>query len=119
MSYKEGDIVSGSVVAIKPYGAFVSISNNITGLLHISEISDKYVKDINSVLKKNDSIEVKIIKIDEENHYIFSIKQIYRGKRKTFHNSVYKKREKIMETKKGFSQLEKNLPIWIKEFQGE
>lgn len=119
MSFKEGDIVSGKVVAIKSYGAFVTISNNITGLLHISEISDSYVKDINNVLKKDDKIDVKIIKIDENNQYVFSIKQIYRSKRKTFHNSINKKREKIMETEKGFTQLEKYLPNWMADFQGE
>ena len=119
MNYKVGDIVYGIVVGLKPYGAFISISHNITGLLHISEVSDSYVKDINSVLKKNDSIKVKIIKIAENNQYVFSMKQVYRSKRKTFHNKDYKKQEKIMETSKGFNQLKQCLPKWIAEYQGE
>lgn len=119
MDYKEGDIVYGIVVGIKPYGAFVSIAQNITGLLHISEVSESYVKDINTVLQKNDSIKIKIIRISEDNQYVFSMKQVNRSKRKTFYNKDQKKQEKIMETPKGFTQLKQSLPKWIAEYQGD
>ena len=56
-----GNILDGKVVGIMPFGAFVSFGENQSGLVHISEISDEYVKDINDHLKKGDSVKVKVI----------------------------------------------------------
>ena len=49
--YYPGNIVEGKVVGIKPYGVFIELEDNTIGLLHISEISDNYVEDINKVVK--------------------------------------------------------------------
>ena len=49
--YKVGKIVKGTVTGIENYGAFVSLENDYTGLIHISEISYGYVKDISNYLK--------------------------------------------------------------------
>ena len=44
MKYQSGQVVQGIVTGIKPYGAFVKIDDNTDGLIHISEISDNYVR---------------------------------------------------------------------------
>ena len=46
MTYRSGDIVEGEVTGIQPYGAFVSIDDHHTGLIHISEISEDYVREM-------------------------------------------------------------------------
>ena len=64
--YKVGKIVKGTVTGIENYGAFVSLENDYTGLIHISEISYGYVKDISNYLKIGDIIYVKILDLDDE-----------------------------------------------------
>lgn len=63
---KEGDVFDGKVVKIMPFGAFVNIKNGIDGLIHISELSDKHIKMVEDVLQLNQSIRVKIKKVDTE-----------------------------------------------------
>lgn len=59
-----GQVYDGTVVTVMPYGAIVSIGE-VSGLLHVSEINHKMVKNAGDVLKANDSIKVKIIKLEE------------------------------------------------------
>lgn len=108
--YKKGKIVKGTVTCIEPYGAFMAFDEYYTGLIHISEISKGFVKDINDYLKVGDSIYVEIIDIDEsEAHLKLSIKDInYKIRKKS-------KKKKIIETENGFNTLEKKLPEWIKD----
>ena len=70
-----GEVLDGKVLSVMPFGAFVSIGENVSGLVHISEISSSYVKDINEHIKKGDSVKVKVIKIDEDGKISLSIKQ--------------------------------------------
>jgi small subunit ribosomal protein S1 len=62
----EGMVVEGVVERLSPYGAFVKITNTVTGLLHISEISFDHVKKAQDELKPGDVIPVKILAIDRE-----------------------------------------------------
>ena len=50
MSIEVGSIISGKVTGITNFGAFINLGEKKTGLVHISEISDSYIKDINEVL---------------------------------------------------------------------
>ena len=104
-----GDVVTGVVTGIENYGIFVSLGENISGLIHISEISDYFVKNINDYVELNETINVKIIDVDpSNNHYKLSIKNLkYRNKNKI--------NNKIIETNFGFSNLEKALEGWILE----
>jgi general stress protein 13 len=61
-----GSILTGKVTGIQPYGAFVALNDNTQGLVHISEITHGYVKDINEYLKVGDEVKVKVLSIDEE-----------------------------------------------------
>ncbi|MCM2531200.1 S1 domain-containing post-transcriptional regulator GSP13 [Neobacillus pocheonensis] len=60
-----GSILTGKVTGIQPYGAFVALDENTQGLVHISEVTHGYVKDINDHLKVGDEVQVKILSVDE------------------------------------------------------
>ncbi len=65
MSIDVGNIVEGKVTGITNFGAFVELANGKTGLVHISEVADAYVKDINDYLKQEDTVKVKVINATE------------------------------------------------------
>ena len=64
---KVGDIVECVVTGVQTYGAFVLIDNCINGLIHISEISKGYVRNIEDFVRVGDTLFVKVIELDEEN----------------------------------------------------
>lgn len=74
MTLKVGNIVEGTVTNITNFGAFVEIEGK-TGLVHISEVADSYVKDIRDYLKERDKVKVKVISIDDSGKISLSIKQ--------------------------------------------
>ncbi|MGG3563334.1 S1 domain-containing RNA-binding protein [Neobacillus rhizosphaerae] len=61
MSVEVGSKVQGKVTGITNFGAFVELPGGTTGLVHISEVAESYVKDINDHLKVGDMVEVKVI----------------------------------------------------------
>ena len=61
MSIEIGSKVQGKVTGITNFGAFVELPGGSTGLVHISEVADSYVKDVNDHLKIGDQIEVKVV----------------------------------------------------------
>lgn len=75
MAIEVGSVVEGKVSGIMSFGAFVTLSDNKVGLVHISEISASYVTDINQHLKVGDSVKVKVIKIDDNGKISLSIKK--------------------------------------------
>lgn len=75
MSIAVGDIIEGVVTGITPFGAFVSMPGNVTGLVHISEVADAYVKDVKDYLKEQDKVKVKVINIDPKGKIGLSVKQ--------------------------------------------
>ncbi|MGE5652810.1 MAG: S1 RNA-binding domain-containing protein, partial [Bacillota bacterium] len=64
MSLEVGSIVEGVVSGITHFGAFVTLPTGETGLVHISEIADTYVKEIGQFIKENDKVAVKVLSID-------------------------------------------------------
>lgn len=66
--YQVGQSVKGKVLKINPFGLFVELDSDIHGLAHISELSNKPVKDVNEVARINDEFDFRIINIDAENH---------------------------------------------------
>ena len=107
MKYKKGDIVSGTVTSIEKYGVFVKIDEEYSGLIHISEITKKYVRSLDDFVNINDKIEVQIIDdIEEKNKLKLSTKAIDYFKEK-------EENPKIKETVFGFYLLKSSLPGWI------
>ncbi len=74
--------MTGKVTGISPFGAFVSLGEGKTGLVHISEVALTYVKNVSDFLKENDEVKVKIISIDESGKVSLSIKQALLEERK-------------------------------------
>ena len=102
MSLEQGSILEGIVTGITNFGAFVELPGGQTGLVHISEVAEVYVKDINEFLKVNDKVKVRIISVDPKGKIGLSIKQANpsanRGNRKTkFQPSFEDKLAKFMK----------------------
>ncbi len=75
MSITEGAILDGIVTSITPFGAFIELPGGVTGLVHISEVADAYVKDVKDYLKEKDTVKVKVINVDPKGKIGLSIKQ--------------------------------------------
>ncbi len=107
--YNVGNIVTGKVTGIENYGIFLSLDDEVTGLIHISEISNSFVRNIGDYAEMGEIIKAKIIGVDTSGQHLkLSTKDIeYRD------NSKYSRG--IKETKSGFSSLKKFLGKWIEE----
>ncbi len=113
MKYRIGQIVEGCVTGIQSYGAFVSIDAENAGLIHISELSDGYVRDVTLFVNVGDKIKVKVLDIEEKTHQLrLSLKalnpQSLRKERKHMGSA-----SRIPTTKIGFDSLAKELQGWI------
>src|SRR5690625_199176 len=75
MSIEVGSKVKGKVTGITNFGAFVELGENTTGLVHISEVADTYVKDINDFLTVGDDAKVKVINVEKDGKIGLSIKK--------------------------------------------
>ncbi|HRY74261.1 MAG TPA: S1 RNA-binding domain-containing protein, partial [Candidatus Dojkabacteria bacterium] len=93
--YKIGDVVKGKVQKVVPYGAFIRIAEGLNGLIHISELSDKLVKDPADIVSVGDDVSVKILSISStERHLGLSLKG---AKSKEPKANKVEKQEKISE----------------------
>ena len=105
--FKEKNIIKAKVTGIQEYGAFVNIDNEHDGLIHISEISYGYVKNINDYVKIGDKIYAEIINVDDKTNQLrLSIKDID-------YKNDGSRLKRIAETKSGFEPLKDNLDEWI------
>ena len=106
---KINDVVEVTVTGIQKYGVFVLINDKYDGLIHISEISSGYVKNINDYVKIKDKIYAQVVGIDKENNkYKLSIKNIdYRNDGKIISDNE--------NFSNGFEPLKEHLDIWINE----
>lgn len=113
-----GAVVTGKVTGIQPYGAFISLDEETQGLVHISEITHGYVKDINDHLKVGEEVKVKVLSIDEENGKmslsIKATKEPKVEKRTKRSGSV-----KTVHTQEGFNTLKEKLQEWIEQSKRE
>jgi small subunit ribosomal protein S1 len=68
--YKVGQLVEGTITRLTKFGAFARIDENLEGLIHVSELSDKRIEHPKEVLNENDIVTLRIIKIDNERRRI-------------------------------------------------
>ena len=71
-----GDIVTGVVEQIMPYGAFVRLQNGQKAMIHISQLSHRFIKSVDAVLQPQQEIKAKIVKIDERGRIDLSLKAL-------------------------------------------
>lgn len=119
MKYQIGQIVEGTVTGIQPYGVFVSVDAENAGLVHISELSDGFVRDVTLFVNVGDKIKVKVLDIDEKTRQMrLSLKALnppsLRKERKHMGSA-----SRIPNTKIGFDSLAKQLPGWIESAKKE
>ena len=106
------DLVIGTVKNVKPYALFLSFEDGSQGLLHISEISDSYIRDIEKFGSIGDQMRVKILSKDATNGFLrVSLKQV--PAEEAFSTHTNSKRRAPEVTNEDFKILEENLPKWI------
>ena len=111
--YKVGDIVKGKVTGIEDYGIFLLVDDDVTGLIHISELSHKFVRDVNDYVKLGQVIKAEVVDVNEELGQVkLSIKNINQKK-------VRLKKMEIEEVGSGFGILHDNLDKWMEEKKEE
>ncbi|MFP7170526.1 S1 domain-containing post-transcriptional regulator GSP13 [Terribacillus sp. 7520-G] len=114
--FETGQVLTGKVTGIQPYGAFVALDEQVQGLVHISEVTHGFVKDINEHLSVGDEVKVKILDINEENgKYSLSIRATEEAPAKT-QNSP--KQAVSEDAPAGFNTLKDKLQDWIKQTEG-
>jgi len=104
---KKGDIIKGKVTGIEPYGIFVQFEDDYNGLVHISEISEEFVRDIHNFVEIDEMIYCQVIEVGEEKKLKLSIKDI--NYKSTPINSD------VEETRLGFLPLKEQIDKWIEE----
>ncbi|SOC12512.1 general stress protein 13 [Ureibacillus xyleni] len=116
--YEVGEVVTGRVTGIQPYGAFVALDEQTQGLVHISEITYGFVKDVSDHLKVGDEILVKILDVDENNE------KISLSTRALQEAPIQRKKEQPRKTLQdrvdendanGFKSLRDKLQDWIEQ----
>lgn len=121
-----GSILTGKVTGIQPYGAFIALDENTQGLVHISEITHGYVKDINDHLKVGDEVKVKVLSIDEGAGKIglsirateeAPVQQAAKPKKPRKRQAAAIVPE--VEGQQGFNTLKEKLQEWIDQSQRE
>lgn len=107
---KKNDIIKATVTGVQKYGAFVNtIDDEYEGLIHISEISYGFVKNVNDYLKVGDNIYAEVVDVDEKDNQLkLSIKDID-------YKNDGARLKRMLETKSGFKPLKDNLDIWINQ----
>ena len=110
MAYNKGKIVKGTVSGIEPYGIFVKFDDDYSGLIHISEISNRFVKNPGHYADIGETIYTEVVDVDDDSQQLkLSIKNI------RYKDGKRNKRVCINETQTGFTTLKEKLPTWIEE----
>lgn len=105
---KANDVIHVTVTGFVPYGIFVKYEDYV-GLIHISEVSKRFVKDVSRYASLDEIICVKVLEVDENLKRIkCSLKRMYDNDNNYAGN--------YLEEGRGFLPLKENLPRWIKEY---
>ncbi|WP_241494687.1 S1 domain-containing post-transcriptional regulator GSP13 [Bacillus coahuilensis] len=122
--YEVGNVVTGKVTGIQPYGAFVALDEETQGLVHISEITHGFVKDVNEHLKIGDEVSVKVLAVEAEGKksacqsVLRKKLQQQKRKKKKRNNVVVKDKAALKqqeEAPSGFNTLKDKLEEWIEQ----
>lgn len=112
MNYQINDIIEGTIIAIRPFGAIMIFDDESLGLLHISEIANTFIRNINRYLKIGKTYQVKIIDIEADGFLKVSMSKITEEEKENYRNSQSKRCP--IDTKYiDFTALKEKLPEWI------
>jgi len=118
--YELGDVLSGKVTGIQPYGAFVALDEDTQGLVHISEITYGFVKDVSEFLSVGQEVEVKILEIDEDAEKISLSIRALQERPATLRKKDALPRKSLQDRvdesdANGFNSLKDKLQDWIEQ----
>lgn len=101
-----GEIVEGKVTGLTKFGAFISLPENRTGMVHISEVASAYVNDINDFLQEGQTVNVKVIDISDDGKIALSIKKAESGETGEKKQASEKKKNTPVNIWQGTAQRE-------------
>ena len=104
--FEVGEVVEGKVTGLTKFGAFISLPENKTGMVHISEVASSYVNDIKDFLKEGQSVKVKVIDIDRDGKIALSIKKAGEEKSEEKKHDPEKRKSSVPNTWQGTVQRE-------------
>lgn len=114
IEYKVGDIIEGTIIGIKDFGALMIFQDNKKGLLHISEVANVFIRNIRKYLKVGKTYQVKIIAIEDDGFLKLSMSKITDEEKENYH-LLGTKKVYVDESLVDFTALKNKLPIWLKE----
>lgn len=104
--FEVGEVVEGKVTGLTKFGAFISLPENKTGMVHISEVASSYVNDIKDFLKEGQSVKVKVIDIDRDGKIALSIKKAGEENSEERKHEPEKRKSSVPNTWQGTVQRE-------------
>ncbi|MFC0271027.1 S1 domain-containing post-transcriptional regulator GSP13 [Metabacillus herbersteinensis] len=126
--YEVGSIHTGKVTGIQAYGAFVALDEETQGLVHISEITHGFVKDVNEHLKSGEEVQVKVLSVDEKAGKISlsirateeaPVEEKKEAPRKPKKRQATVKAAELTQAPQGFNTLKDKLEEWIEQSKRE
>ena len=76
MAIEVGSVVEGKVTRITNFGAFVELEDDVSGLIHISEVANEYVSDVGDFLHEGETVQAKVVSIDANGKVALSLKRL-------------------------------------------
>lgn len=116
MAIEVGMIFEGTVTGLAKFGAFVKMPTGETGLCHISEIADDYVKEVSDYLSEGQSVKAKILSVDPRGKISLSIKQA-QSSAKSQDNQMHDAQKKSLSPSRPQSDFRRKPPSRPKDFE--
>ena len=113
IEYKERDIIEGTVISIRNYGAILIFENNKTGLLHISEVTNAFIRHLDRYLTIGKTYHVKVLSVENDGFMKVSMSKIT-PEEKEIYRQANNKKKPVDEDNIDFTALKEHLEIWTK-----
>ncbi|MBZ9520263.1 S1 domain-containing post-transcriptional regulator GSP13 [Bacillus safensis] len=117
--FEVGSVYTGKVTGLQAYGAFVALDEETQGLVHISEVTHGFVKDINEHLSIGDEVQVKVLSVDENAGKIsLSIRATQEAPERKENKPKKQRPQQVKEeaaAPQGFNTLKDKLEEWIEQ----
>ena len=117
--FEVGSVYTGKVTGLQAYGAFVALDEETQGLVHISEVTHGFVKDINEHLSIGDEVQVKVLSVDENAGKItLSIRATQEAPERKESKPKKQRPQQVKEeaaAPQGFNTLKDKLEEWIEQ----
>ncbi len=116
-----GSVYDGTVTGLTKFGAFVKLENGVSGMVHISEVSNEYVNDISEHLSEGDTVKVKVLEINDKGKISLSIKKALPQEEKPKPQKPSKPRRENNENRgwKGAPQQDNSAPMSFEDMMAK